>query len=189
MLPVGRYTAKALQAELGFADTGTELVAVQFEITEGEHKGSHIVWRGYFAEKTAKRVTESLSYTGWAGNWDTWEGLGTTEVQLDVQEDRDMKTGEIRGTRVAWVNQLKAPIKNAMDQNQRRAFAAKMRGMVAEVMGTHGTAAPPVQQQPRRMPAANAAPGLGPARQPPARRPPVNMDADYPTDADDNIPF
>lgn len=45
MLPVGKYVAKALNAELGFADTGTELVSVLFEITDGEHKGARVTWR------------------------------------------------------------------------------------------------------------------------------------------------
>lgn len=137
MLPVGKYTAVAIRAELGFADTGTELVAVQFEIKDAEHRGDKITWRGYFTEKTSRRVVQSLTYTGWTGNWDTWEGLGSEEVQLDVAEDRDMKTGEIRGTRVAWVIQLRAPtIKNSMDDAQRKQFSAKMRGLVTEILST-----------------------------------------------------
>ena len=136
MLPVGKYVARAVQAELGFADTGTELVAVQFEITDGEHKGTRIAWRGYFTDKTSRRVVESLKYTGWKGDWDHWDGLGTLDVQLDVQEDRDMKTGEIRGTRVAWVNPVRVPMKNSMDQSQRSQFAAKMKGLVTEILTT-----------------------------------------------------
>lgn len=138
MLPVGKYLAKAMQAELGFADTGTEVVAVQFEVTEGENKGARLTWRGYFTEKTARRAIESLKYCGWGGDWDTWEGLGSQIVQLDVQEDRDIKSGEVRGTRVAWVNPARVPMKNSMDPSQRTTFAARMKGIVTEVMGAGG---------------------------------------------------
>lgn len=151
MLPVGKYMAKATRAQLGFADTGTEVVAVQFEITEGEHKGAHVTWRGYFTEKTARRAIESLKYCGWVGGqWETWEGLGSQVVQLDIQEDRDIKSGEVRGTRVAWVNPANVPMKNSMDRSQVANLAARMKGIVAEVMGSSGpTRAPAASTGPR----------------------------------------
>ncbi len=136
MLPVGKYVAKAVQAELGFAETGTELVAVLFELTEGEFRGTRITWRGYFTDRTSKRAIESLKFTGWKGSWETWEGLGSLHVQLDVQEDRDMKSGEVRGTRVAWVNPSGLMMRNGMDPAQRKAFAGRMTGLVTEVMST-----------------------------------------------------
>jgi len=151
MLPVGKYMAKAVQAELGFADTGTEVVAVQFEVTEGENKGARVTWRGYFTEKTARRAIESLKYCGWGGNWDTWEGLGSQVAQLDIQEDRDIKSGEVRGTRVAWVNPANVPMKNSMDPSQRATFASRMRGIVTEVMGAPARTA-------QRAPAASTGP-------------------------------
>lgn len=180
MLPVGKYMAKAIQAELGFADTGTELVAVQFEVTEGEHKGARVTWRGYFAEKTAKRAVESLRHCGWSGDWDTWEGLGSQVVQLDVQEDRDMKTGEVRGTRVAWVNAARVPMKNAMDQSQRTSFTSRMRGIVAEVLG------------PQAAPTRSAAPGSAARPSTPRSpgRPPAPMyEEQHGEDPVDDIPF
>lgn len=137
---------------------------------------------GYFTEKTARRAVESLKYCGWSGDWDTWDGLGSQPCELDVQEDRDIKSGDVRGTRVAWVNPAHRPMKNAMDQSARRQLAARMRGLVTEVL-----ASPTQGQAPRQ-----------PARQPPpARRggqgapPPVDDHEDYAdyADRDGSIPF
>lgn len=139
MIPVGKYEAIAVQAMLGVAETGTELVAIQFKILTEGHADELITYRGYFTEKTSKRVIESLRHCGWKGDWETWEGLTENHVQLDVQEDRDMKTGEIRGTRVAWVNPLQSfGLKNNMDTVARKSFAARMKGLVAEVLSSNG---------------------------------------------------
>lgn len=145
-LQVGKYVAQAISAELGVADTGTELVAVLFEIVEGECKGEKVTWRGYFTEKTQRRAIESLKHCGWRGDWETFDGIGDCEVQLDVQEDRDMRTGEFRGTRVAWVNPSRTGVKNSMDAATRAQFAARMKGVVSEVLGPSARPARPVQQ-------------------------------------------
>lgn len=167
MLPVGKYKAVAVQAMLGVAETGTELVAIQFRILTEGHADELITYRGYFTEKTSKRVIESLRHCGWKGDWETWEGLTDNHIQLDIQEDRDMKTGEIRGTRVAWVNPLQSfGLKNNMDAVQRKSFSARMKGLVAEVLSSNG-------QRPQA-PRTNGA------------KPPVNAAADV---AEDSIPF
>jgi hypothetical protein len=96
----------------------------------------------------------------------TWEGLTENEVQLDVQEDRS-KDGEIRGTRVAWVNPVQLfGLKNNMDAVQRKSFSARMKGLVTEVLSSSG-------QRPQA-PRTNGA------------KPPVNAAADV---AEDSIPF
>jgi hypothetical protein len=151
---------------LGVAETGTELVAIQFRVLDEPHVDELITYRGYFTEKTERRVIESLKHCGWAGNWETWEGLTENEVQLDVQEDRS-KDGEIRGTRVAWVNPVQLfGLKNNMDAVQRKSFSARMKGLVTEVLSSSG-------QRPQA-PRTNGA------------KPPVNAAADV---AEDSIPF
>lgn len=175
MIPVGKYTATALDAELGITDgenkAPIEYVAVKFQIEGGEQNGQIVFWRGYFSEKAMKRSVESLRHCGWSGNWDTWEGLGQDKVTLDVQEDRDLKTGEVRGTRVAWVNPLSSvkPLEGAA----RSSFAARMKGVVAEVLGSNGRTA---QRAPASPPRQNGA------------RPPQPVDA-YEPDEVDSIPF
>jgi len=152
MIPVGKYTATALDAELGITDgegkEPVEYVVVKFRIDGGLHDGAEVQWRGYFSEKARVRSVQSLHYCGWGGNWDTWEGLGQEKVTLDVKEDRDLKTGEIRGTRVAWVNALSSV--KPLEGSARSSFAARMKGVVAEVLGSKG--------RPARAPAASTGP-------------------------------
>ena len=138
-LPVGKYRARAVQAMLGVAETGTELVAIQFRVLDEPHVDELITYRGYFTEKTSRRVIESLKHCGWtSGDWETWAGLTDNEVMLDVQEDRG-KDGEIRGTRVAWVNPLQSfGLKTTMDAVQRKSFSARMKGLVTEVLSSNG---------------------------------------------------
>lgn len=132
-ITAGKHVAKAIHAELGHAKTGSEMIAVLFEITEGEYTGQRITWWGYFTEKTAKRTVESLKYTGWRGDWESWDGLGTRRVELDVQEEADGQGG-VR-MRVQWVNPVSIIKKeNAMSAPQRVAFAGKMRGLVQQVL-------------------------------------------------------
>lgn len=185
MIPVGKYTATALDAELGITDgegkEPTEYVAVKFQIEGGEQNGQIVFWRGYFSEKAATRSTESLKYCGWGGNWDTWEGLGQEKVTLDVKEDRDLKTGEIRGTRVAWVNPLSSvkPLEGAA----RADFAARMRGIVATVIGK----TTPVRTA-QRAPAASTGPRPTNGARPPQGAQEWDGTGADPM-ADDNIPF
>lgn len=157
-LPVGKYHAKAVQAMLGVAETGTELVAIQFKILDEPHVDELITYRGYFTEKTERRVIESLKHCGWTGNWETWEGLTENTVLLDVQDEKDLKTGEIRGTRVAWVNPIQSfGLKNNMDAVQRKSFSARMKGLVTEVLSSNGQRPQPAKTNGAARPVATPA--------------------------------
>lgn len=179
-IPAGKYVAKAVHAELGHAKTGSEMIAVLFEITEGEYTGQRITWWGYFSEKTAKRTVESLKYTGWRGDWESWDGLGTKRVELDVQEEADGQGG-VR-LRVQWVNPVSIIKKDsAMSPTQRVAFAGKMRSLVTQVL-TGAEGAPP-SAAPRAVPPQRPA-------QPQQPRPRVQQQPPPPAwGADDEVPF
>ena len=177
-IPANKYVAKAVHAELGHAKTGTEMIAVLFEITEGEYTGQRITWWGYFTEKTARRAVESLKYTGWRGDWESWDGLGTKRVELDVQEEADGQGGS--RLRVQWVNPVSIIKKDSvMSSTQRVAFASKMRGLVTQVLTGAEGAAPAA---PRAVPPRSAQP-----QQPRPRvqqQPPAQV-----WGADDEVPF
>lgn len=184
MIPVGKYTATALDAELGVTDgegkEPVEYVVVKFRIDGGAQDGAEVQWRGYFSEKARVRSVQSLHYCGWGGNWDTWEGLGQEKVTLDVKEDRDLKTGEIRGTRVAWVNALSSV--KPLEGSARQSFVARMKGIVAEVMGSTGPARPA-----QRAPAASTGPRPTNGARPPQGA--AQWDGTGADPADDIIPF
>lgn len=134
LIPIGTYTAKAMQWDLGENKDGSPKLAVQFEITEGEYEGVCITWYGYFTEKAQARTLESLRYCGWSSDdIVTMDGMGDYLVQI-VVEHEVANEGKSAGTtfaKVRWVNRLGGggPIKleKPMDMAQKRMFAAKMR--------------------------------------------------------------
>jgi hypothetical protein len=101
----GSYQAYAREFVFGRASTGTEQIAVSFEIAEGELKGRNITWRGYFTDATQERTLESLEHCGWDGkNLTKMTGLGT-RVAVIVIEDEEGQDGKTY-SRVKWVNAL-----------------------------------------------------------------------------------
>jgi hypothetical protein len=181
-LPIGKYAARAVSADLGRTEGSQdkapqEVVSVVFEVTAGEHLGARMTWRGWFTEKTMRRTIESLKHCGWLGDWDTWGGLTSEVVQIDVQEDKDIKTGAVRGTRIAWVNPPMST--KPFEGREKNAFTASMRGLVLEVLGPQG-AAPKMAPGP----AARA-----PVPQSPAMRPADQWNGQGAEPSADDIPF
>lgn len=169
----GTYTARATSAVLAFTNNGSEQVAVAFVLLDSESKPTnvHVTWYGYFTDKTTARTIESLRHCGWQGDdFSDLSTVGTQDVEIVVDDERDDRDGTMR-TRVRWVNSLGSSgpaVKNVMDEASRKAFAARMRGVVVAANG--GNVSKPV-------------PPKAPSRQP---QQPASPAADY---ADDDIPF
>ncbi len=129
----GKYRARAARHSFGVAKTGTEYVAVEFELLDDDEKRT-IVWRGYFHSKTAERTLEALRYAGAALEDDDifdLRGLGSTEVQLVVE----LEAGERGGSWpvVRYVNRLpsaRAMAETTMDQDAMRRLRERMRGVL-----------------------------------------------------------
>lgn len=137
MLNQGKYPARATQWDLGFASTGSEQIAVLFEITAGEELGRSITWYGYFTDATYERTVESLRTMGWQGNdLATIDGLDAHEVQIVVEHEPDDKGGPPRA-RVKWVNKLggSLALKTVMDDRQKQEFARKMKAKLLAMGG------------------------------------------------------
>src|SRR6185436_7953269 len=128
VIEAGKYRARATDAKLGVAQTGSDTVAVAFELLD--HPGNHITWYGYFTEKTVERTMEALRYCGWTGDdVSDLAGIDANEVELVIEHEEDQK-GTMRA-RVKWVNRpgsSKAQLKTEMNDSQKRSFAAKMKG-------------------------------------------------------------
>jgi hypothetical protein len=125
------------------AQKKTPGIQINFTVTEGEFQGQSVRYDGWFSEKTAERVIESLQYCGWEGD-DVGEfadrglhGLDTNEVELVIElEDYQGNDPKYEGRsfpRVAWVNKLGGRglnVDNAMTPDVASAFGAKMKGLV-----------------------------------------------------------
>jgi hypothetical protein len=165
MLNEGNYRGIPVRAALGVAGTGTEQIAVQFELVEPQ--GQRITWFGFFTENATERTVESLRHCGWRGDdlsvfvegAPLPEGFDQ-EVELVVEHNTyNGKTS----ARVAFVNSGGGlAMKNALTQDQAGAFARRMKSKIAAFDRAAGRAAPANgQARPAARPAQRAA-----ARQP-----------------------
>lgn len=136
MIPAATYPARATgEYELGVSNNGTEQVGVSFRITQGEHLGTTLTWYGFFnTDENAQRAIKSLRACGWAGDdLSNLQGIDTNEVNIVVEIDE--YEGQQRN-KVAWVNGAGVAMKNVMNDAQKKAFAARMKGLVLASKGS-----------------------------------------------------
>lgn len=131
----GRYRARAVEGDYGFAGTGTEQVAVLFELEGGLRR----TWYGYLSDGAVERTLKALKDCG-VTNLETLEGIDRNEVEVVLQ------TEEFNGSskqKIAFVNPLGSggvALKSRMDPTQKKSFAQRLKGKWLELGGS--TAAP-----------------------------------------------
>lgn len=137
-LKAGTFRAKGMSAALGYTQGGKEQVAVELRIVEEEFLGDAITWYGYFTENTTERTLESLRLLGWAGD-DLFDlsGIGSTEVRVVIKEEE--YEGKLR-LKAEWINPIGGlGLAKPMNDQQAKAFAARMKGSVLAMNKKQGT--------------------------------------------------
>jgi hypothetical protein len=154
----GTYRARAVESGLGKASTGTEQVAVLFELLD--ENGLRITWYGYFSDKAYEQTVKALRACGWQGadptELDTFatSGLGSNEVELVIEQETAIDAqGNAKGTRakVRWVNVPGAGgigLKSKLAPDEAKSFAARMKAKILAL--EHGK--PKVNGSPSRQP-------------------------------------
>lgn len=134
MIPIGKYVARAQNAELGYTQNGTEQVGVPFRIVEGPQEGQTITWYGFFSDKCVDRTLQSLRHCGWKGDDLTdLSTVGDEDVELDIIHDTHQ--GKTKA-KVAWVNQIGGGgMKNKMGAAEAAAFAERMYPKIQRMPG------------------------------------------------------
>jgi hypothetical protein len=165
MLEPGTYRAVALEGALAMTGTGKVQVAVLFQLLDVPEK--KMTWYGYFTDETKDRTFRALRNAGWKGtdlaDLSDLSRDDTPEVALVIKHEPD-QNDELR-ERVAWVNLPGSggiAIKEALDADAARAFAAQMKGAVVAYDRSAGTP----KAAPKRAPVA-AAKGNGGSENPP----------------------
>lgn len=142
MIAEGNWKARATEAALGFSSKGTQQVAVDLVLLEGDDAGKHITWYGYFSDATFERTIESLRTLGWEGDdLSNLTGIDKNDVYAVIEHEDDLQ-GQPRA-RVKWINGSGGlALKERMDAGQAKAFAAQMKGRVLALKQKGGAAAP-----------------------------------------------
>lgn len=124
----GTHRAKAVEWALGTSQSGTEQIAVAFEILSDSHKGRKITWFGYFSEAALERTLSALRTCGWAESCDSiaeLTGMGSAEVDLVIEDE--VYEGKTRA-RIKWVNKVGAiSLKNPMTHQQKLSLSERLR--------------------------------------------------------------
>ncbi|HEY2735947.1 MAG TPA: hypothetical protein VGI70_18245 [Polyangiales bacterium] len=147
IIEAGNWKARAIEANLANADTGTPHVSILFRLVEGPDEGQTIQWNGYLSDKALERSLESLRHCGWdSDNLSELASVTKNEVRLVVEHEVSQQ-GESVGkvfARVRWVNAADAlRVRNPMSPGDKAAFAERMRGaVIAHRMKTGAAAAP-----------------------------------------------
>ena len=126
----GTYRGRPLGAALGMAGTGNEQVAIEFELLD--EAGARMTYFGTFTEKATPHTLKALRVSGWRGDdladLSSIGGDTAPEVFLVVENE------EYKGNwtaKIKWVNSTGGvALKDPLDADRARAFAAKMRGAV-----------------------------------------------------------
>jgi hypothetical protein len=126
--------------QFGTAKTGTQQVALTFEILAGQEQGRKITWLGYFSDKTADRTIEALRHCGLVGDDLAAAVRGPLDQEVEIVVDHEIYDGKTRA-KVQWVNagggggfKMETP----MAKNELGSFAAMMKSRLAKVPLTPG---------------------------------------------------
>lgn len=135
LIPNGTYRARATKGLLTSTKEGKPQLAVDFVITQsGECEGRHVVWRGFFTEKTQIRTIESLEHCGWTGTDITdLTGIDANEVELVIEHEDYTNEEGVTSTqaKVRWVNAIGGISKmEPMAEGAAKAFAATLKGHI-----------------------------------------------------------
>lgn len=138
----GVYLMRAIDAELGYtnAKEATEgaadnapkpQVAILFEFVEGPYKGTSLTWYGFFTEKTKAATFRALRLVGWQG--DDLSDLSTArgEAPCVVQNEQDLDG--VWRARIRFVGSGQLAMKNVMNDEQKKAFAASMKAFASTI--------------------------------------------------------
>jgi hypothetical protein len=138
----GAWKARAREAALATAGTGTPQLGIDFEILEGPSQGQHITAYLYFGEGSFDRTIESIRLCGWKGtNLADLTGITDNEVRIVVEQEE--YNGKLY-QKVKWINALGGvAVQNRMNAGEAADFAARMRGRIAAMAQGQRPTAPP----------------------------------------------
>lgn len=169
LLDPGDYIARGVEARCDRTDGGTWYVEVLFEISDGDHAGTRLRWRGFASEKawpyTYRQLRECGDVIRDNDIFDLGQ-VGDNEVRLKVIID---EYNDRRFNKVDFVNNLTGAVlgQQKADASELEDFRRRMRGQIAALAqetagGAAGGARPPNGRASAPAPAPRPAPQRAP---------------------------
>lgn len=135
-LDKGTYRARAVKWVIGEASTKTPQIGIEFRVEHDDGSFDSITSYRYFTDGALEYTVADLRALGWQGVdllelADNGGGLDTNEVELVL--DWEAHNGKTR-LKVKYINAGGGvAMKNAMNGDAVKAFAASMRGKIAAI--------------------------------------------------------
>ncbi len=153
IIEAGDYRAKAIEAQLGVSSKGTEQIAVRFALLDFPNQT--ITWYGYFSEKAFEITMRGLRAAGFRG--DDFADLTSLHEEVSPEVvlvvEHEVYNGKT-SAKVKFINSAGGlAIQGALQPDQAKAFAAKMKGRVLAYNQAAG-----LSTKPSARPAPRAAP-------------------------------
>lgn len=153
------YLARAIGCSFGVSGNGNYQVAIDCEITEGDHAGERISWIGTLSQGKATEISlRALKESfGWAG--DDLAELAEIDAEtaarllpnvVELACDMEEYDGVWR-LKVKWVNKPgggRFAFKEPLTGDRLRAFSAQMKGTIRGMAGGRRSSSTPSQQAP-----------------------------------------
>lgn len=136
MIEAGNYRARCTgeqDVQFGLSRSGGEQIAITFDLLDGEGRatGQQITYFGSFVGGALKHTKDALRNCGWQGDsLMDLTGIDSCEVELRVvhKEFEGVPRAEVSFVNKPGGGSGAVKFKNAMTDEQRAAFAARMRG-------------------------------------------------------------
>lgn len=130
---------RVIEADLAFTSEQKPQVAVLLEAVAGDSAGEQITWYGSFTENARKSTILGLRAIGWKG--DDISNLttvtGETECLVQIEPGLD----GVARPRIRFVGRGGGgglAVKNRMNEDQKRAFAASLKGLILSMSAPNG---------------------------------------------------
>lgn len=128
--------AKAVNAQLGRASTGSPQIAIEFYVmSKGKHEAAMVTYFGNLSGGALAITTEQLRHTGWDGDLKNLASICRNPVRLSLEENEKELSGgrtvtQLRATRIGAVN--RELVKERLSDAEIDALQATMGGRERE---------------------------------------------------------
>ncbi len=139
--PEGDFAVVPIAYKWGFAGTKNEQIGIRLRIVEGPRKNRTLLYYGSFHPNSEEYTLKALRALGlldvvWTKPNDSIEH-GQQAIAVVQHSEYNGK----KQSKVAWINGADVQMKEEMNENDLKAFAHRMRAVVARMSGSSASSA------------------------------------------------